>query len=97
MEGHRSRASEPFHTEILELLAELQRNDPAVRAALAEVGGLEELLGIIEAGAEIKPTETDRSKQLVAIEVRPLALFITTSERASPDGGMSARAERHPV
>ena len=96
MEGHRSKASEPFHTEILELLAEMQRNDPAVRAALAEVGGLEELLGIIEAAAEIKPTETDRSKQLVAVEVRPLAELILTFSKATP-GGMSARAERHAV
>lgn len=30
-------ASEPFHTEVLEHISELQRNDPAVRDALSEV------------------------------------------------------------
>jgi hypothetical protein len=67
--GLKSRASEPFHTEVLEHVAELQRSDPAVRAALVEVGGLEELLGLIEQESEIKPSGTAREKQLVLVEV----------------------------
>lgn len=66
--GLKSRASEPFHTEVLEHVAELQRSDPAVRAALVEVGGLEELLGLIEQESEIKPSGTAREKQLVLVE-----------------------------
>lgn len=65
MAGHRSSASEPFHSEVLEHVAKLQRSDPAVRAALAEVGGLEELLGVME----VKPSGTAREKQLVLVEV----------------------------
>ena len=66
--GYKSKASEPFHTEVLEHVAELQRKDPNVRAALAEVGGLEELLGLIEAGSEIKSTGTAREKQIVLLQ-----------------------------
>lgn len=73
MAGHKSKASEPFHTEVLEHVAELQRTDPNVRSALAEVGGLEELLGLIEAGSEIKPSGKD--KQLVLAEVDLLYLI----------------------
>lgn len=74
MAGFKSKASEPFHTEVLEHVAELQRNDPNVRSALAEVGGLEELLGIIEVGSEIKSSGSAREKQLVLAEVMPLFL-----------------------
>lgn len=67
VEGRKLKASEPFHAEILEHLAELQRTDPAVRAALSEVGGLEEILSIVEAGATIRAPTFDN--QLVAVEV----------------------------
>ena len=70
MADFKSKASEPFHTEVLEHVAELQRTDPNVRSALAEVGGLEELLGLIEAGSEIKSSGTAREKQLVLLEVQ---------------------------
>ena len=69
MADFKSKASEPFHTEVLEHVAELQRRDPNVRSALAEVGGLEELLGLIEAGSEIKSSGTEREKQLILVEV----------------------------
>ena len=70
--GHKASASEPFHAEILEHVAELQRSDPAVRAALAEVGGLEELLGLIEEGTKgVKRVDrvTDKDTQLVVVQV----------------------------
>ena len=76
VEGRKLKASTPFHTEILEHVAELQRQDPAVRAALVEVGGLEELLGIIEAGAAIEPTPVS-SSQLVAVEVGTFSLMMS--------------------
>ena len=72
MTGHKASASEPFHAEILEHVAELQRSDPAVRAALAEVGGLEELLGLIEEGTMgVKRVDrvTDKDTQLVVVQV----------------------------
>jgi len=81
MAGHKSRASEPFHSEVLEHVAQLQRSDPAVRAALAEVGGLEELLGVIEQGSEIKPSGTAREKQLVLVEVGSFALRLLCSAK----------------
>lgn len=68
MANYKMKASEPFHTEVLEHVADLQRKDPNVRAALAEVGGLEELLGLIEAGSEIKSSGTPREKQLVPVQ-----------------------------
>ena len=69
MAGFKSKASQPFHTEVLEHIAELQRSDPSVRSALAEVGGLEELLSVIESGSEIRSSDSAQDKQLLLVEV----------------------------
>jgi hypothetical protein len=65
-EGHPDPANTPFKAQVVQHLLTMQVNHPQLRAAIREVGGVDQLLELVESGVGIKE-EQETKKYPVAL------------------------------